>query len=314
MIFQQQTAMVGLNSGSVGNLLLDLFPVGAGSGYSVRKLRTGYSGACLRVRRSSDNTEQDIGFTSAGALDTSAISSFVGANSGFVVTWYDQGGNGINVTQSTTGRQPRIVNAGAIDTENSLPTVVFDGSDDALFSGFSSSVTVSTRRFTAAAVVRSLRTSSSSEAFVATKRSGMPDYDSGFKLGRTTTFIDVALNTGANAGNNLGRETSDTNTSALTQVHYFITPQTPSDAMYIDGTAKTLTTFYTNGTGSIANHQNAGAGSHRIYLGASGEVPTDTTFARWFQGKISEVILWPEDWTASRATMALNQKTYFGTP
>jgi hypothetical protein len=61
------------------SLLLDLFP-NATVAYSLRKLRTAYNGNCIRVRRSSDNTEQDIGFDSSGELDTSTLSDFVGYN------------------------------------------------------------------------------------------------------------------------------------------------------------------------------------------------------------------------------------------
>ena len=42
-------------------LLLDTYP-NAAVAYSLRKLRTAYTGAAIRVRRSSDNAEQDIGF------------------------------------------------------------------------------------------------------------------------------------------------------------------------------------------------------------------------------------------------------------
>lgn len=89
-------------------LLLDLV-TGAAAAYSLRKLRTAYAGSAVRVRRSSDSAEQDIGFTSAGDFDTSAFSSFVGGGSGYVKTWYDQSGNGINVSQATAGQQPQIV-------------------------------------------------------------------------------------------------------------------------------------------------------------------------------------------------------------
>lgn len=97
--------------------------------YGLRKLRTAYSGSAIRVRRSSDNTEQDIGF-SGNALDTSSLLSFCGANNGFVVTWYDQSGSGVNLTQSTTTQQPRIVNAGTYDAAG-----IFDGTDDFLAAG-----------------------------------------------------------------------------------------------------------------------------------------------------------------------------------
>ena len=50
---------------------------GAVAAYSLRKLRAAYSGSAVRVRRSSDNTEQDIGFTTQGELDTASLLSFV---------------------------------------------------------------------------------------------------------------------------------------------------------------------------------------------------------------------------------------------
>jgi hypothetical protein len=40
---------------------------------------------------------------------------FCGISSGFVVTWYDQSGNGRNLTQATQSAQPRIVNAGVYE-------------------------------------------------------------------------------------------------------------------------------------------------------------------------------------------------------
>jgi len=105
-------------------LLLDTYS-GAAAAYSLRKLRTAYSGAAIRVRRSSDNVETDIGFTSSGALDETALTTFVGANSGFVTTWYDQSGNARNATQTTAANQPRIVSAGVVDKLNSRPAVKF---------------------------------------------------------------------------------------------------------------------------------------------------------------------------------------------
>jgi hypothetical protein len=70
-------------------LLLDSYSSNLAGVYSVRKLLAGYAGSCLRVRRSSDSTEQDIGWSS-NALDLSALASFVGSSTGYVVRWYDQ--------------------------------------------------------------------------------------------------------------------------------------------------------------------------------------------------------------------------------
>lgn len=118
-------------SGGYGALLLDTY-TGAVAAYSLRKLSTSYAGNCIRVRRSSDNTEQDFGFSS-GVLDTASLLTFVGANNGFVVTWYDQSGNGNNQTQATATSQPKIVSSGSIITQNSKPCLQLDGTDDYMY-------------------------------------------------------------------------------------------------------------------------------------------------------------------------------------
>lgn len=97
---------------------------GAAAAFGLRKLRSAYTGAAIRVRRSSDNVEQDIGFTTAGDLDTVALLAFVGAGSGFQTTWYDQSGNGRNLVQAAASAQSRIVNAGVLETRNRRPAVV----------------------------------------------------------------------------------------------------------------------------------------------------------------------------------------------
>lgn len=107
-----------------GGLILDNVS-GAESAYSVRLLSSGYTGSCMKVRRSSDNTEQDIGFDN-GLIDTTALETFVGAgNNGFVSVWYDQTGNGFHMSQSTNGNQPRIVNSGSTELSGGLPALNF---------------------------------------------------------------------------------------------------------------------------------------------------------------------------------------------
>ena len=103
----------------------------AASAYSLRKLSSSYSGNAIQVRRSSDNTTQDIGFSS-GNLDTASLKTFVSSGNGFVTIWYDQSGNGRNLTQATTSKQPAIINAGVIYRRNGLPTIYHDATDDGL--------------------------------------------------------------------------------------------------------------------------------------------------------------------------------------
>ena len=44
---------------------------------------------------------------------------------GFVTTWYDQSGNGFNLSQPTAASQPQIVSSGSIITQNGQPTIQF---------------------------------------------------------------------------------------------------------------------------------------------------------------------------------------------
>jgi hypothetical protein len=112
-----------------GSYLLDTYG-GASAAYSVFQLSSTATNS-LRVRRSSDNAEQDIGFVS-DTLDTASLLTFVGANDGFVTTYYDQSGNSSNFTQSSASNQPMIVNAGVVVTSVGVPAVKFDGINEYL--------------------------------------------------------------------------------------------------------------------------------------------------------------------------------------
>ena len=96
-------------------LLLDLFP-GAAAAFSLRKLRAAYTGAAIRVRRSSDDAEQDIGFDANNDLDTAALLAFVGSGDGFAVTMYDQSLNGFHHTNDVPAEQIQVVENGAVIT------------------------------------------------------------------------------------------------------------------------------------------------------------------------------------------------------
>lgn len=121
----------GAKVGASESLLLDSYS-GASVAYSLRKLSSSYSGSAIRVRRSSDNTEQDIGFT-GNELDTTSLTSFVGANDGYVTRWYDQSGNANNSAQATATVQPQIVSSGTVLTNNSKPSMFLENQDSLTF-------------------------------------------------------------------------------------------------------------------------------------------------------------------------------------
>ena len=111
---------------SVAPGLLDAYS-GAAAAYSLRNLSWAYGGPVVRVRRSSDNTEQD--FTATQVTD-GTLTTFCGAGNGFVRTWYDQSGNGRNAEQTTTANQPQLVSSGSLLTQGTRPALVFDGTND----------------------------------------------------------------------------------------------------------------------------------------------------------------------------------------
>jgi len=107
-------------------LLFDAFGIGL-AGFSFRLLNSAYTGYCIKVRRSSDDVTSNIGFIN-GYLNTDDLYLFLGEYSGYVERWYNQDGSGIDFIQTTTTAQPRIWNAGTLDTENGKACLVFSGS------------------------------------------------------------------------------------------------------------------------------------------------------------------------------------------
>jgi len=123
---QLPTQLGLIGSFSLITPILDLYP-NAAAAYSLRKLRSAYTGSAIRVRRT-NNDELDIGFTSSGALDTTSLLAFTGTgalDNGYVTTWYDQSGKVYNATQTTALSQPQIVSSGSVITENSKLAIQF---------------------------------------------------------------------------------------------------------------------------------------------------------------------------------------------
>jgi hypothetical protein len=109
-------------------LLLDDYP-NAEAAYSLRLLRTAYTGDCIIVRRSNDNALDTIGFLD-NYLDTATMKTFCGANNCFVSRLYDQSGNGRDFVQATNASQPAIITSGTVLRDNGEVSLRFDGSND----------------------------------------------------------------------------------------------------------------------------------------------------------------------------------------
>ena len=99
---------------------------GASAAYSLRNLIDTTTNV-VRVRRSSDNTEQD--FTATEVTD-GTLTTFTGANDGFVTTWYDQSGNSNDAVQATAISQAKIIDNGFLTYINgTTPSLYFEQSE-----------------------------------------------------------------------------------------------------------------------------------------------------------------------------------------
>lgn len=266
------------------------------SAYSLRKVRDAYGGAAIRVRRSNDNAEQDIGFTSLGELDESALTAFTGANNGFVKTWYDQSGNGRNATQATTTTQPRIVNAGVVDKKNTRPVVVFDGTDD--FLDGTTSLTGTTATASAVSYMLSGVTPSPNgycRLVSASSSSAANDYDSALR----GALILRNNNTAAWAA---------FRASGLKSSKAVVYDQLAVVVSIFDGTNHTMRVDQ-SAAASVASTGTFGS----TFLRVGGTTPTAADGR--FIGGVSSVMVWDSALSgADLSTLESDLKTYFGTP
>lgn len=269
---------------SSASLLLDTYG-SATAGYSVRKLRTAYAGSCLRVQRSSDSTEQNIGFDGSGYLDTAAMLTFAGAGDCGAVTWYDQSGNGYNLT--TANRNvAKLVVAGVLQTHNSLAACKFTNQGGMIHLAGSSIWTAATA---CASAVASIGSGSASSGRVLSVSVGTGnDYVS-------TTGVIIARNAATQAAFAYRDAFLGSQTITYDSLHVMQSNFTGTEhVMTVDGSGTTpigITTAFSITQLNVGNH-------------TGGETLT---------GSISELVLWPTNQASNIAGIRTNQKSYFGT-
>ena len=223
---------------------LDLFS-GEVAAYGCRRLSSTYTGPLIEVRRSSDNATDT--FTEQQIVNGS-LASWVGAgNNGFVKTYYDQSGNGVNLTQSTNANQPQIVSSGSLLLDGSNPSILLDGTNDELVGNAQSQFAFGTSDFVLEFWVRPT-TVSGIRIFFDFRTSG----DGPVPVGR----INMATVDGNVAWYifNAIRIQSTTALSANVWTHLCVSRSGTSTRMFINGVQEgvtwTDTTNYTVGDGS----------------------------------------------------------------
>jgi hypothetical protein len=277
------------------SFLLDTYS-GSSAAYSAaRRLSSTYTGALIRVRRSSDNTEQDIGYDGSNVLDESALTTFVGANNGFVTTWYDQSGNGLDSTQSTAANQPQIVSSGSIVKRGGKPALDFDGSNDRFTRN---SKILNNTGFSAFTV---LELDSTSTRVVAWDIAG----------GGSNQYVVLDINTFNTAGQRFGFYVSDTSfdSTASTNLNQNLV------SIHATTTALTSTTantsyFVNNSSSPITN--NGGNNLYRDYSGVTNfSIGSFTIGILPFAGEIQELIFYPTNRSADNTAINTNINTFY---
>lgn len=114
-------------------LPLDTFTTPAAA-YSMRRLKSTYSGPGIRLRRASDSAELDIGFLgftgfTGAPIDTAAANAHCTAATCFLSKWYDQSGSARDWTIAAAS-QPQYV----ADCGNGLPCAKTTGGQNLAFS------------------------------------------------------------------------------------------------------------------------------------------------------------------------------------
>jgi hypothetical protein len=266
---------------------LDLFP-SAAAAYSLRKLRTAYTGSAIQVRRSSDNATQNIGFDSSGNLDTAALSSFVGAGNGTVSIWYDQSGNNLNLSQPVTSSQPSIISNGVIERSGQIITTKFDGVND-FFDGtvISNYITNTTYSFFGVASIVNITTNANNASIY--------DNDSFWSDsgGYTGIYFKNSPNSAAiqnfSGGNNIIAYNINLSTNYIFFVEHF------NNVMYSSINNNVVSSLNSGATSNVASNLKVGRQYSTIYT----------------EINISEMIFWKSSQINNKINIQSNINSYY---
>lgn len=264
----------------------------------LRKL-TASATQCIRVRRASDDTQTDIGF-SGNNLDESALTTFSAAGDAFIVTWYDQSGNSRHLTETaTTARQAKIVSAGVVNKVNGKPHANFNGTSN----GYANTANLGLWSAGAATANMVGRGSSTSIVdLIGEQGAGAaPLYRllSSSAVSRNLTFFrDDANSLFVNSGSSGALLTGTGNVT-----HQVTNVDNGSNVkQYMDGVLVDLGAYTRTGHTFTAT---------RTYVGWNGA----TTSPVFFNGDIAEMCWFTTALSdADRTAIAANQKSYYGTP
>lgn len=269
-------------------LMLDGITAGIKGAYSTRKLLTAYAGNAVQVTRNSDLTTSNIGFVS-NLLDTTSLSTFCSGTICHVTTWFDQSGNGNDLTQVTSGNAPIIYQSGAVNFINTTRPALFLNGGHSLKNASLSQNPTNTLFMNAVSAF--LSAAGGPGAIVG----GTAGNNLEWRVDNSTLIMELLAD--ATAG--LGTATiAQTTTGSVLELQY--NSSTGAGSFWVDAAAAgTFTSAHTF------------AGSTQMQIGL------DSPSSEGFDGSLGEVVMYdlvggiP---SGSRTSIEANQKAYWGTP
>lgn len=291
--------------------------------FSTRKLREGYTGFAVRIRRSSDNAEADVAFDSNDIVsDNSTVTIAVAGTSGLaqsstmtlatfrsgktlnVSIWYDQSGtvygtgtgNGI---QATATRQP-VFDMASAGASNQYASVLFSGLSNPQSVIVNQTMQTLLGNVTAGMGLRGTlsmiaKTTSNSEQFSFGYSSGSTRWSAHMNWSDGNCYVDLGTSTDSYRAFANGSRVNNYKNYILIRGNNFKT-------MRASGTSQ-----LNNGT--MSNNSGLSGGS----FGVGNAVVSPTASSVGFSGNIPEFILFPEPLTVSQySLMENNQISFWG--
>jgi hypothetical protein len=201
---------------------------------------------------------------------------YTGSNQGFVARWYDQSGNNRHATQTATGSQPIIVLSGSVLTENNRSALTFDGNDFLPFNG---------------------------SALANTKYS--------IFAAHSRNFSGQNYILGGNGGNNANLHVGYIGSTSYLLAQYNNDLSGPIPAY----TSPILQQFsLINGNSGKAIYYNSSliaSNSDTVNLISYNGSAIGQYFSTLYNGKISEIVMYPTDLTTNRNPIEYNINNYY---
>ena len=268
-------------AGGTGFLLDDY--AGATAAYSLRELTTTSWNAGDVVIEARNSTGSFDTFTSAEVNDGTLVTfANLGSGSATVSKWYDQSGNGNDATQTSTSLQPLIVSGGALITDGGETSIFYNGTSMFMDCNVAHG---------AASAQSMMVVGNSNNLGIRSPLDGRQANDDG---------LGFLLLGGINDFMRFHADATDVFTGATS-----ISTQYLWSGYYGSSTATIFRDGTQTGTAAAPSAMSANTTTYKIGRAAY-------TNATYWGGRITEVIIYPDDQSANQAGIDGNIKTAYG--